>query len=319
VPGVEAVCVLNDMPGFEPGWQTDINPEINGQYQKIGPGELINVDWGVVTAEYFKTLRIPIKQGRTFTPQEVAQGAPVMLVDEQLAHKFWPGGDAVGRHIKYESATPVEIIGIAGNVRNYGSEELGRIKIYTPLGRSPLQRSTLAVRVAGVDPMSLVAPIKTELQAINRNVPISEIATLEDRLDHRIAPRRFNTWLLGLFAAVAFLLAAIGLYGVLAYSVSQRTQEIGIRLALGAQASDVLKLVVKQGMLLTFGGMVIGLSASLVMTPLIKSLLFGVSATDPVIFIVILIMLTTVALLACWIPARRAARADLMDALRQEC
>ena len=318
VPGVEAVSVLNDMPGFEPGWQTDINPEINGQYQKIGPGELINVDWGIVTAEYFKTLRIPIKQGRTFTPQEVVQGAPVMLVDEQLAHKFWPGGDAVGRHIKYDSATPIEIIGIAGNVRNYGSEELGRIKIYTPLGRSPLQRSTLAVRVAGVDPISLVAPIKTELQAINRNVPISEIGTLENRLDRHIAPRRFNTLLLGLFAVVALLLAAIGLYGVLAYSVSQRTQEIGIRLALGAQVSDVLKMVVKQGMLLTLSGMVIGVSASFVLTPLIESLLFGVSATDPVIFIVILIMLTAVALLACWIPARRAARADLMEALRQE-
>ncbi|HVG17700.1 MAG TPA: ABC transporter permease [Blastocatellia bacterium] len=318
VPGVEAVSVLNDMPGFEPGWQTDINPEINGQYQRIGPGELINVDWGIITADYFKTLRIPIKQGRAFTPHEVAQGVPVMLVDEQLAHKFWPEGDAIGKHIKYDSATPIEIIGIAGNVRNYGSEELGRIKIYTPLGRSPLQRSTLAVRVAGVDPISLVAPIKAELQAINRNVPISEIATLENRLDRRIAPRRFNTLLLGLFAVVALLLAAIGLYGVLAYSVSQRTQEIGIRLALGAQASDILKLVVKHGMLLTLGGMAIGLLASLVMAPLIESLLFGVSATDPVIFIVILIMLTAVALLACWIPARRAARADLMKALKRE-
>ncbi len=318
LPGVESAAVLNDLPGFEPSWQTDINPEINGEYQKIGPGELINVDWGIVTAEYFKTMSIPIKQGRTFTPHEVAEGAPVMLVDEHLAQKFWPGGDAVGKHIKYDSATPIEIIGIAGNVLNYGSEQLGRIKIYTPLGRSYLPRSRLMVRVAGVDPMSLVAPIKAELQAISRNVPMSEVATLEHRLQRHIAPRRFNTWLLGLFAAVALVLAAIGLYGVLAYSVSQRTQEIGIRLALGAQVSDVLKLVVKQGMMLTLGGMVIGLFASFFLSRVIKSLLFGVSATDPVIFIVIPFMLALVALLACWIPARRAARTDPMVALRQD-
>jgi putative ABC transport system permease protein len=316
LPLIESASVVNDLPGFEPAWQTDINPEINGEYQNIKPGELINVDWGIVTADYFKTMLIPIKQGRTFTPQEVARGAPVLLVDEQLARKFWPDGGALGKHIKYDSATPIEIIGIAGDVRNYSSEAPGRIKIYTPFGRSPLPRSTLAVRSAGVDPASLVAAVKAEVQAINPNVPISEIATMESRLESHIAPRRFNTWLLGLFAGVALLLAAIGLYGVLAYSVSQRTQEIGIRLALGAQVNDVLKLVVKRGMMLALVGMIIGLFASFVATRLMVSLLFGVSATDPLTFIVILILLTLVALLACWIPARRAAKVDPMVALR---
>ena len=318
LPGVEAACVANEPPGLEPSWQNDINPEVNGQYLKINPGELINVDWGIVTADYFKTMSIPIKQGREFTPQEVAKGAPVMLVDEQLARRFWPMGDALGKHIKYDSATPVEIIGIAGDVRNYAHEAPGRIKIYTPFGRSPLPRSTLAVRGAGVDPLSLIAAIKSEVKAVNPNVPIYEVATLESLLARHIAPRRFNTWLLGLFAAVALLLAGIGLYGVLAYSVSQRTHEMGIRMALGAQASDVLKLVVKQGMALALVGMTIGLLTSLALTRLMTSFLFGVSATDPLTLTMIMLLLMMVALLACWIPAHRATKVDPALALRHE-
>ena len=319
LPGVEAVCVGNgDLPGLEPGWQNDIVPEINGQYQLINPGELINVDWGIVTAEYFKTMRIPIKQGRTFTAQEVALGTPVVLVDEQLANKFWPDGDALGKHIKYDSPVPHEIIGVVGDVRNYGSETRGRIKIYTPFGRFPLPRSTLAVRTAGVDPSSIVAAIKSTLQAINPNVPISEITTLEALLAGHIAPRRFNTWLLGLFAAVALLLAAIGIYGVMSYSVMQRTREIGIRIALGAQTGQVLGLVLRQGIRLIALGIAAGLVAAFAVTRVIGSLLFEVSATDPVTFTGIAVLLTGVALLACYIPARRAAKVDPMVALRYE-
>jgi putative ABC transport system permease protein len=318
-PGVEAACVGNDdLPGLEPGWQNDINPEIDGAYQKINPGELINVDWGIITEDYFKVMSIPLKQGRTFTSQEVAQGAPVMLVDEQLSRKFWPEGDALGKHIKYDSPTPHEIIGIVGDVRNYGSETPGRIKIYTPFGRTPLPRSTLAVRSTGVDPLSLAAAIKSEVQAINSDVPVSEIATLESLLARRIAPRRFNTWMLGLFAAVALLLAAVGIYGVMSYAVTQRTHEIGIRMALGADARHVLKLVVGHGMMLVLMGVTIGLAGAFALTRLMSSLLFGVSATDPMTFITIVTLLAGVALLACYIPARRATKVDPMVALRYE-
>jgi putative ABC transport system permease protein len=319
LPGVQAACVANDdLPGLEPGWQNDINPEINGEYQNINPGELINVDWSIITADYFKTMGIPIKQGRTFTSQEVAQGAPAVLVDEQLASRFWPGGDALGKHIKYDGRQPQEIIGIAGDVRNYGSATLGRIKIYTPFGRSPLPRSALAVRSAGIDPSTLVAAIKSEVRAINPNVPISEIGTLEGRLAQHIAPRRFNTWLLGLFAAVALMLAAIGIYGVMSYAVTQRTREIGIRMALGAQTRDVLKLTIRHGMKLIVMGVAAGLVAAFVLTRLMASLLFGVSATDPGTFTVIALLLTGVALVACYIPARRAAKVDPMVALRSQ-
>jgi putative ABC transport system permease protein len=318
LPGVEAASLLNELPGFEPGWQTDINPEINGRYQKLGPGELINVDWGIVTADYFKTMRIRIKQGRTFTDEEVARGAPVLLVDEQLAERFWPGGDAVGKHIKYDSPAPIEIIGVVGNVRNYDSEALGRVKIYTPMGRGPLPLVTLAVRTTDVDPTNLIAAIKNTVQAINLNVPVYEISTLDSQLDLHIAPRRFNTWLLGLFAAAATMLAASGIYGVMSYAVTERTRELGIRLALGAQKRHVLRLMMARTLRLVFAGLASGLLASLLLTRWLRHMLFGVSATDPVTFAVISVLLVGVAMLACYLPARRAAALDPLVALRYE-
>lgn len=319
LPGVEAASVMNDdLPGFEPGWQNDINPEVNGEYLKIKPGELINVDWSIISADYFETMRIPIKSGRKFTTQEVERGANVVIVDEQLARRFWPAGDALGKHIKYDPTGPQEIVGIAGDVKNYGTEALGRIKIYTPFGHSPQPRSTLAVRCSGANLMSVAAAIKSEVKSINPDVPITEIATLEDQLASHIAPRRFNTWLLGLFASVALLLAAVGIYGVMSYAVTQRTREFGIRMALGAQRRDVMNLTFAQTMRLVFAGLGLGLVASMLLTKSLKSFLFGISATDPLTLVFIGALLTAVALLACWLPARRAARVDPMIALRCE-
>ena len=319
LPGVEAACVLNDdLPGIEPGWQNDINPEVNGEYLKIKPGELINVDWGIVSPDYFKTMGITIKQGRTFTRQEALGGAKVVLVDEQLARQFWQPGEAVGRHIKYDSPDPHEIIGVVGDVRNYGSETLGRIKMYTPFERRPLPNSTLAVRAKGVDAASLVPVIKSEVHSINPNVPVDEIATLEDRVARNVAPRRFVTWLLGLFAGVALLLAAIGIYGVMSCSVTERTHEIGVRRALGAQDSNVLRMVLWRGMVLSLIGTAIGLAGSLALTRLLSNMLYGVAAMDPVTITGVGVLLMIVALIACYQPARRATKVDPMVALRRE-
>ncbi len=319
VPGVEAACVFNDdLPGLEPGWQNDINPEVNGEYLKIKPGELINVDWGIVSTDYFKTMGIPIKQGRSFTSQETAQGARVLLIDEQLARQFWPQGNAVGRHIKYDSPNPHEIIGVVGDVRNYGSQALGRIKMYTPFERRPLARSTLAVRTSGGDTSSLIAAIKDEIRAVNANVPVDEIATLEERLAATIAPRRFLTWLLGLFAGVALLLAGIGIYGVMSYSVTERTHEIGVRRALGAQDRDVLTMIVRRGLVLMVIGASIGLAASVALSRVLSNLLFGVSVIDPATLAGVVALLLAVALLACYQPARRATKVDPIVALRNE-
>jgi len=317
--GVEAACVLNDdLPGLEPGWQNDINPEVNGEYLKIKPGDLINVDWGIVSTDYFKTMGITIKQGRSFTRQEAERGAKVLLIDEQLAHQFWPQGDAVGKHIKYDSPDPHEIIGVVGDVRNYGSEALGRIKMYTPFERWPLPRSTLAVRTTGVVVPGLISAIKGEIRAVNPNVPVDEIATLEERLAASIAPRRFMTWLLGLFAVVALLMASIGIYGVMSYSVTERTHEIGVRRALGAQDRNVLALIVRRGMILTLIGAAIGLAASIALSRVLSNLLFGVSAIDPFTLTVVAVLLIAVALVACFQPARRATKVDPMVALRHE-
>jgi len=319
LPGVEAACVTNDdLPGLEPGWQNDINPEIDGQYQRIKPGELINVDWGIVSGDYFKTMGIPLKQGRTFSWQESVQGGTVVIVDEQLARRFWPAGDAIGKHIKYDSPTPHEIIGIVGDVRNYGSETPGRIKLYTPLGRAALSRSALSVRIVGIDQATVIEAIEREVQTINSNVPVFEAGTLERLLADHIAPRRFNTWLLGLFAAVALLLAAVGIYGVMSYAVTHRTQEIGIRMALGAESRHVIKLIVSRGMKLVVFGVALGLTGAFVLTRLMSSLLFSVSATDPMIFLAVPIVLAAVALGACLVPARRATKVDPMLALRSE-
>lgn len=320
LPGVESASVSNDdLPGFEPGWQNDINPEIDGRYQKIDPGELINVDWSIVTADYFKTMGISLKQGRTFSQDESSQGGPVVLVDEQLARKFWPDGNAIGNHIKYDGAGPQEIIGIVGNVRNYDSPAQGRIKMYTPYGRNPIPRTILALRAKpGIDPSTLTASVKQEIQSVSSNVPISEVATLEGRLATHIAPRRFNTWLLGLFAAVALLLATVGIYGVVSYAVTQRTHEIGIRIALGAEGRHVLGLLVRRGMVLVLLGVAVGLPTSLALTRLMTGLLFEVKAADPLTMVLVPVVLTLTGFAACLLPAQKATRIDPMISLRSE-
>ena len=303
LPGVEAVSVSNgDLPGLEPGWQNDINPEINGQYQKINPGELINVDWSIVSADYLKTMRIPIKQGRTFTAQEVAQGIPVVLVDEQLAR-------ASGR--METRGTPHQVRRPRPHTRSSVLPETFALRfpdawshqIYTPLGRASLARSTLAVRSEGVAP-SLDRRDQKRIQSINSNVPISEIGTLEGRLASHIAPRQFNTWLLGLFATVALLLAAVGIYGVMSYAVTQRTREIGIRIALGAEPKHVLKMTLGQGLRLILIGVSAGLLAALGLTRVMASLLFGGAPLTPDLSGDRVAAYWCFAL-ACYIPARR--------------
>lgn len=314
-PGVESAALSAELPGFGSGWTNDIFPEGQPPLQK---DELINVDWGIVSADYFKTMRIPIVKGRTFTRDEDQQGKPVVLVDENLARRFWPNEEAVGKHIKYDSPAWHEVIGVVKEVKIYGSETRPLIKIYTPMGRAAQRNPVLSVRATNSDPQNLVAGITNEIHALDKDLPVTEVATLEDVLAREVSPKRFNTGLLSIFAALALLLAAIGVYGVTSYTVAQRTHEVGIRMAIGAQRGDVLKLFMGEGLKLVLAGIAIGLAGAFALTRLLASLLFGVSTTDATTFVLVAIALLFVALLACYIPARRATKVDPLVALRYE-
>ncbi|HEU4766579.1 MAG TPA: ABC transporter permease [Pyrinomonadaceae bacterium] len=314
-PGVEKATVSANLPGVSDGWHTDIAPE---GHRPLNPGELINVNWSIVSADYFQTMKIPLLRGRTFTRDEDEQGKPVVIVDEGLARRFWPNEDAVGKHLKYDSPTPHEIIGVVPALKAYGSETTPLIKIYTPMGRAPQRIMTLSIRSNGVEPEALTTAVTNAIHEVDKDLPVTEVATFESLLARESSPRRFSALLFAIFAALALVLAVTGVYGVLSYSVSQRTHEVGIRMALGAGRRDVLRLFMGQGMMLVFVGLVIGLGGAFALTRLMSSLLFGVSTTDALTFVSVAIGLVIVGLFACYIPARRATKVDPLVALRYE-
>ena len=314
VPGVESASLSTTLPGLT-DWQNDIVPE----GYEVTPGELINVDWSIVSADYFQTMNVPILQGRTFSKDEDEQGKKVVLVDETLARRFWPGENAVGKRIKYNGPDWHEIIGVVKQVGIYGSEAKPLIKIYTPMGPAAAQRnSQLSIRSSTSDPASLAAAIASAVHEIDKDLPVVEAETLESILAREASTRRFNAMLFSVFAALALVLAATGVYGVLSYSVSQRTHEVGIRMALGAGSRDVVRLFMGQGMRLVFVGLVIGLGGALALTRLMSSLLFGVSTTDAATFVAVGVGLMVVGVFACYLPARRATKVDPLVALRYE-
>jgi predicted permease len=314
VPGVKSATLTTTLPGLR-DWQTDIAAE----GYKRAPGEtLINVDWSIVSADYFQTMNVPILEGRTFTRDEDEQGKPVVLVDETLARRFWPNQSALGKHIGYDSPTQHEIIGVVKQVGIYGSESKPLIKIYTPFGRNAQRNSTLSIRSSTSDPESLTTAVVRAVHEIDKDLPVDEVNTLPEILAREASPRRFNAMLFSVFAALALVLAATGVYGVLSYSVSQRTHEVGIRMALGAGQRDVLRLFMGQGMRLVLLGLIIGLGGAFALTRLMSSLLFGVSTSDKTTFAVVALVLMGVGVLACYLPARRATRVDPLVALRYE-
>ncbi|HEX5047593.1 MAG TPA: ABC transporter permease [Gammaproteobacteria bacterium] len=320
LPGAEAAAVLNELPGLPPGWQTDISPEATGgEYVRGSPGKLINVDWGIVSGAYFATMRIPLLRGRSFTEDEAKRGAPVMVIDEALAKRYWPAGDALGRHIKYDSATPIEIVGVAADVRTYGDNVAGRAKIYTPYGRFPQQdsASTVAVRTAGIPPESLVTAVRGAIREIDPGIPVYGFSTLHDELRERIAPRAATAWIVGVFAGLAVFLAAVGVHGLMSYVALQRVREAGIRIALGARPRDVLALVVRHGLVLSGVGIGLGMALGAAASRLFAAWMPG-GGGAPGVYVLAGALFLVVTAAACFGPARRAAAADPMRALREE-
>jgi putative ABC transport system permease protein len=265
-------------------------------------------------------MSISLLQGRALNAQDNENTPLAVLVSETMARKLWPGANPVGKRVRFYNSDPKEqrpwrtVVGVVRDVKQYGLDTAGTMAMYETLAQFPTTAVTLVVRGA-VEPSTMIAAIRREILALDKDQAVFNIETMEQLVADSISLRRFSMILLGLFAALALLLAAVGIYGVLAQSVSQRTHEIGIRMALGAQARDVLKLVVRQGMSLTAVGIAAGLLGAFALTRLLASLLFAIGATDPNTFIWIPVLLAAVSFLACYLPARRAAKLDPIKAL----
>jgi putative ABC transport system permease protein len=279
------------------------------------------IPFGVVSSSYFQTMGIPLLAGRHFRGQDRVDAPGVAIINEASARRFFPDEDPIGRRVQVQidsqQAPLLSVVGVVREVRHLGLDTEPSPEIYVPYLQHPVPFMTLVVRTQS-DPKTLVPAIKAQVFSLDKDLPVYDIATLQERIKESVAPRLHNLWLLGIFAALALILAAVGVYGMMAYSVTQRTQEIGIRIGLGAEPHDVLKLVVRQGAGLTLIGVGVGLTVALALTRVLSSLLFGVTATDPVTFGGVALLLTAVALLACYIPARRATKVDPVVALRHE-
>ena len=325
-PGVQSIAVINVLPLS--GSTADRSFRIEGRplaQGEPGPDEELRF----ISPGYFATMGIPLLRGREFTQRDTQDAPRTTIINQALADRYWPGEDALGKRIAYSGfgeGKPnwCEIVGIVGNVKHSGPDLPEKPEVYVPYLQPLFSAATsivgpmyLVIRTATA-PANLTAAVRSEIASLDKNQPVSNIKTMTQRLSESVAQRRFNMQLLGIFAGVALVLAAVGIYGVMSYTVTQRTHEIGIRMALGARAFTVLRLILGQALVLAVIGVVIGLSSAFAMTRLISSLLYEVSATDPLTFAVVSLILIGVALGACCVPARRAMKVDPMVALRHE-
>jgi putative ABC transport system permease protein len=281
------------------------------------PGEPWDAEYAQVSPGYFRTMNIPLLQGRDFSEQDHTNTLPVTVVNETFVKNFKLGTNVLGRLINFGGARNIEIIGVVKDTKRRGLAGIQRGEVFRTYQQQCWGLMSLVIRTQR-DPAEILPFIRAELDTIDKDQPIENARTMTQLVASSVGQRRLSVQLLAGFSGVALLLAAIGLYGVLAFNVAQRTQEIGIRMALGAQRLDVLSLVIGHGMKLTLTGVVIGVVAALALTRAMNSLLYEVKPSDPLTFGVVCLLLSGVALLACWLPARRAARVDPMEALRCE-
>jgi putative ABC transport system permease protein len=286
----------------------------------LGPGDRLITNSRWISADYLRTMQIPLLSGRALSDRDTAETPKVMMVNETLARRYFPGEDPVGKRATVTVAPnfTAEIIGVVGDVKHRNLESESGPEVYVSYLQVPTSSASIVIRTAANDPTSILPAVRNVVGQLDKDLPVADVRTMSDLLSDSVASRRFNMFLLGSFAMVALLLAGVGIYGVMAYSVAQRTHEIGIRIALGAQARDVLKLVVGQGMYTAMIGVGIGLAGAFALTRVMASLLFGVSATDPIVFAGVALLLSFTALVACYIPARRATKVDALNALRSE-
>ena len=318
LPGVRTVGMVNYLP-FYGGPGTATSFAIEGRPEPP-PGQEPSTEVRVTDADYFGTLGIPLLRGRNFTEIEANEARHVVLINEEMARQHFAGEDPLGKRVTVEMSdepVPTEIIGIVGDVKYDSLKDEAGPTVYFPSPELTYPFMTLVIRTDN-DPAQMAPAVQRELRAIDPDQPVSDVRTMGQVMADTVSRARFNTLLLGLFAGLATLLAAVGIFGVMNYSVTLRTREIGIRIALGAQPGRVLLLILRQGLLLALVGIGIGLTGALALTRVMSSLLFGVDTTDPATFAAIVLLLSVVSLIACYIPARRATRIDPMIALRYE-
>jgi putative ABC transport system permease protein len=313
LPGVQSVGTTTQLPMRGGG---DTYFKIEGR-PFADPKQQVTALNPEISQDYLKAMGIALVKGRNFTEQETKEQPRTVIINETFARDYFLDEEPLGKRLIIDEGEPLscEIIGVARNVKQFSLSSQSIATMYMP--RIGIGRATLVVRTSG-DPLALVSAVRDAVQAVDKDQPVASVQSMEQILSGSVAEERFRTSLLTIFAVVALGLAVIGIYGVMSYTVAQRTREIGIRLALGAQANNVLRLIVGQGLLLVLIGVTMGMAAALGLTRLIKDLLFDVSATDPSIFASIAVFLTLVALLACYVPARRAMKVDPMEALRYE-
>ena len=318
VPGVEAAGAASVLPLSGAVSWGSITIE---DYVPPSGESAIQADQRIASVGYFETMKIPLVSGRFFTDQDLKDAAPVVIIDENMASRYWPGADPVGRRLKSgraESKTPwATIVGVVANVKQYALDSDSRVALYYAALQLTPGEAYVALRTSG-DPAAVAGAVTQEIRDIDPDILVADVKSMDQLVSESLARRRFAMIALSVFALTAMILAAVGIYGVMSYSVTQRTREIGIRMALGAPTRDVLRMVVGNGMVLAGIGVGIGLASAFAATRLMTSLLFGVSATDPLTYVAIAVVLAGVALVACFVPARRATRVDPMIALRYE-
>jgi len=320
LPGVQSVATRYHLPLAPDDGYANLSFAIEGRLPD--PANRPTAFYNTVSPDYFHTLEIPVLKGRPFDEHDVMKARNVIIINETLARRYFPGEDPTGKRLTLNDQNPKEedwatIVGVVKDTKPRTLASPPVAEMYLPFAQQSGRSMALMIRTTS-KPGRLAAAVRREVQALDRNQPVHSVRTLEIVLSAAVATPRFRASLLGVFAVVALMLAMVGIYGVMSYAVTQRTHEIGIRLALGARSSDVLKLVVGQGLALALAGVVIGLGASFALTRVMSKLLFGVSPTDPLTFAVIALLLTGVALAACYVPARRAMKVDPLVALRYE-
>jgi predicted permease len=318
LPGVEAAAYASTLPFQSTGNTQGYRLEDIENDQKFSPDALYRAG----SSNYLQVLHVKLREGRFFDGSETPTSHPVIIINETFARHYWPNQSAIGHRMSIDGAQVKwrTIIGVVEDVQERGYDLWMKPGFYIPTTQevySPSDSDYLAVRTKG-DPLGPVAAIRGIVASIDPNVPVADVETMDDIIDENVVDRRQQMILLGAFAALALVLASIGLYGVLSYAVTQRTREIGLRMALGASGSSVMAMVVRHGLALTGIGIAIGLAGSWAATRALKNLLYGVTATDPVTFAEVAALLTLIALAACWTPARRASNVDPMKVLREE-